>query len=80
MAIEGDALRVSVADTGSGIPDSIRDRVFEAFFTTKPHGSGLGLSVCYRVVTAHGGTIDIDSQVGRGTRVDVTIPLMEQDT
>ena len=78
-AIEGGSLGLQVADAGCGIPEEMRERVFDAFFTTKAHGSGLGLSVCYRVVTAHGGKVSIHGQPGRGTRVDIDIPLVEEE-
>jgi signal transduction histidine kinase len=68
---------VEVVDTGSGIAADVRRRVFDPFFTTKPpgQGTGLGLSVCYGIVRAHGGTIDIESEAGAGTSVRVRLPL-----
>jgi CheY-like chemotaxis protein len=67
-------------DDGEGIADDHLAKVFEPFFTTKPAGvgTGLGLSICQGIVDAHGGTIAIDSEVGRGTRVVVRLPLSEQ--
>ena len=67
----------SVSDTGPGIPSSIRRRVFEPFYTTKPvgMGSGLGLSVCRGIVEAHEGTIEVDDAPGGGARVTVSLPL-----
>ena len=66
-----------VADNGEGIAPDLLGRVFEAFFTTKPagKGTGLGLSLCYSIVKKHGGTIDIDSTLDQGTRVQVYFPL-----
>jgi len=66
-----------VADTGPGIPPSLRHRVFEPFFTTKPvgTGSGLGLSVCRGIVEAHEGTIEVSDAPGGGARVSVGLPL-----
>ena len=65
-----------VEDSGSGIPAERLSRIFEPFFTTKPvgQGTGLGLSVTYGIVAAHHGRIDVDSEVGRGSRFRVTLP------
>jgi signal transduction histidine kinase len=70
-------VKLRVADDGMGIPAEVRDRIFNPFFTTKPpgQGTGLGLAVCHGVVTAHGGEIRIDSQIGHGTAVTLTLPL-----
>ena len=70
--------RLSVADTGCGIPVEDMERVFEPFFTTKlaDKGTGLGLSTVHGVVTAHRGALTIDSVAGRGTRFEVYIPLV----
>jgi signal transduction histidine kinase len=66
-----------VRDTGDGISPDALAHVFDPFFTTKPAGSGtgLGLAVCYRIVTAHGGSIEVASPNGRGTSVRVTLPV-----
>jgi two-component system, NtrC family, sensor histidine kinase HydH len=72
-AIE-DRLRVVIEDTGVGIPADILPRVVEPFFTTKSRGTGLGLSICQRIVEAHRGTIELASEVGKGTRVTIEIP------
>jgi PAS domain S-box-containing protein len=70
-------VRISVTDTGLGIDKAIKNRVFEPFFTTKSqgHGSGLGLSVVYGIVTNHGGFIDVASESGRGTTFDIYLPV-----
>ena len=72
---ESDGVRVSVCDTGPGIPDDIRQRLFEPFYTTKPpgKGTGLGLHISHTVVARHGGRIDVDSTPGRTCFV-VTLP------
>jgi signal transduction histidine kinase len=75
----GDCIRVSVRDTGTGIPEHLRDRVFEPFFTTKPHGegTGLGLPMVRAMVEASGGTVTIDSRLGDGTTVTLWFPRVE---
>jgi PAS domain S-box-containing protein len=67
---------VEVSDNGPGIPEDVRSRIFDPFFTTKPVGLGLGLglSICHGIVTAHGGTISVESAVGHGTTFRVTLP------
>jgi PAS domain S-box-containing protein len=76
-AVEHDYARIDVVDQGEGIPKKYIDRVFEPFFTTKQpgEGTGLGLPLVYSIVQDHGGSVVIDSVVGRGTRVVVKIPL-----
>ncbi len=68
---------LAVADTGAGIPPDILPRVFDPFFTTKDvgQGTGLGLSIAHGIVTAHGGKIGIESEVGKGTCVRVRLPV-----
>ena len=74
-ATDGVGVRVTVADTGSGIPPEIRDRLFEPFFTTKEpgRGTGLGLHISHGVVARHGGRIEVESVPG-DTRFTVTLP------
>jgi signal transduction histidine kinase len=69
-----------VEDTGSGIPDELKDKIFEPMFTTKPlgRGTGLGLSIVRDLVTGQlGGTIDLTSQLGVGTTFVLTFPVAE---
>jgi signal transduction histidine kinase len=66
---------LAVSDTGPGIPSERLARVFEPFYSGKPNGSGLGLTIAERIVVAHGGRIEIDSEPGRGTRVTLLFPL-----
>jgi len=77
---EGGWAVIEVRDTGRGIPKEALPRIFEPFFTTKPvgEGTGLGLHVAYKIVKAHGGTIDIRSQVGAGTCVRIFLPSEER--
>jgi len=76
--LEGASVCLVVADTGEGIPADILHRVTEPFFTTKPpgRGTGLGLAMVYGTVNAHGGALDIQSEVGKGTRVLLRFPAM----
>ncbi|HEX4378321.1 MAG TPA: ATP-binding protein, partial [Steroidobacteraceae bacterium] len=72
-----DSIRVSVSDTGAGIPDTIRHRVFEPFFTTKDvgRGTGQGLAISHNIIVQrHGGSIDFESVVGKGTVFHLRLP------
>lgn len=71
--------KVSIRDTGSGIPQDILDKIFEPFFTTKDKGTGLGLAVSYRIVKEHRGEISVVSEEGKGTEFIVKLPLLEED-
>ena len=66
---------IDVVDDGPGVPRELCDRIFNAFFTTKPQGSGLGLAIVRKIVDAHDGQIDLTSTPGRGTRFRVTLPV-----
>ncbi|GAB4248963.1 MULTISPECIES: ATP-binding response regulator [Deferrisoma] len=70
----GDRVRLVVADTGRGIPKDQIANVFDPFYTTKTAGAGMGLTMVHRIVTRHGGAVDIESQVGRGTAVHLVLP------
>ena len=73
----GDEVWVEVADTGSGIPESIRSRIFDPFFTSKPvgKGTGMGLSIAYGIIQAHHGRIELKSEMGQGTTFRVILPI-----
>ncbi|MBI2892777.1 MAG: hypothetical protein HYY06_04445 [Deltaproteobacteria bacterium] len=71
-------LSIDVSDTGPGIPAEDRERIFSAFFTTKPGGTGLGLAVARDLVAAHGGTLDFASEGGKGTTFTATLPVAPQ--
>jgi signal transduction histidine kinase len=70
-------LTVSVRDTGTGISPANLERIFEPFFTTRSNdgGTGLGLSVSYGIVADHGGFIDVESQIGKGSTFTVWLPV-----
>ena len=73
---QGDFVAISVSDTGHGIPAHLMDKIFEPFFTTKPvgKGTGLGLSMVYGFVRQIGGYVDVETAIGKGTRVDLYLP------
>ncbi len=72
-----DQLLIAIKDNGSGIPDTIKDKIFQPFFTTKPtgQGTGLGLSLSYDIVKAHGGEVKLESQKGEGTKFIIVLPI-----
>ena len=72
---DGDAVELSVADSGGGIPDDVGRHLFEPFFTTKPQGTGLGLSITRQITEEHGGEIRWTSRPGSGTRFTIRLPL-----
>ncbi|MGB8885943.1 MAG: ATP-binding protein [Candidatus Korobacteraceae bacterium] len=67
-------IRVEVRDTGGGIRQEDLPHIFDPFFTTKQTGTGLGLSICYEIVKAHGGDVEVESEIGKGTRAVVILP------
>jgi signal transduction histidine kinase len=69
------AIEVRVRDEGVGIPAKDTEQIFRLYYTTKPQGSGIGLSMVYRIVQMHDGRIDVDSEVGRGTVMTMTLPV-----
>lgn len=72
----GDSVALEVADDGPGIPDELRNKVFQLYFTTKVKGSGIGLAMTYRAVQLHNGTIDFTSENGRGTTFHLEFPAV----
>ena len=82
LAREPARLLLEVIDTGPGIPAEIQSRIFEPFFTTKPQGegTGLGLSLCKRMLEEHEGTITAESEVGRGTTFRIELPAVSRPT
>jgi signal transduction histidine kinase len=64
-----------IADEGIGIPEEIREKIFDLYFTTKSEGSGIGLAMTYRILQLHHGSVEVQSSVGRGTEFQLRIPL-----
>jgi two-component system NtrC family sensor kinase len=75
--LENDGVAIDVADNGTGIPPDVLPKIFDPFFTTKEigKGTGLGLSISYQIIKDHGGRINVESQVGHGTKFTVWLPL-----
>jgi PAS domain S-box-containing protein len=74
---EGDGALISVRDQGAGIPDNIRDKIFNLYFTTKTGGSGIGLAMAYRVVQLHHGSVEFSTIIDHGTTFYLRFPLAE---
>jgi signal transduction histidine kinase len=66
---------LDVIDTGCGIPPDVLPRLFKPFVTTKAGGNGLGLATARKVIAAHGGTIDVESEPGRGSKFSIRLPV-----
>jgi signal transduction histidine kinase len=69
------AVRIELSDTGEGISPEVLSRLFEPFLTTKVHGSGFGLFTSYKIIEAHSGRINVESQVGLGTTFSILLPV-----
>ncbi|MCB0345912.1 MAG: HAMP domain-containing histidine kinase [Bdellovibrionales bacterium] len=65
---------IKITDNGSGIPDEVRERIFEPFYTTKDEGTGLGLAIVHSLISAHDGTLSLSSEPGEGTEITISIP------
>jgi len=72
-------LLISVSDTGVGLPEEKADQIFNAFFTTKPQGSGMGLAISRSIVESHGGSLGATSNGGRGATFHFTLPSAGQE-
>ena len=78
--VKGDMVKISVKDTGSGMSEEIRKKIYDPFFTTKEvgKGTGLGLYISYGIIEKHNGKIEVFSNVGEGTEFVITIPITQQ--
>lgn len=79
-ALKNGEVRVTVSDTGKGIPGEQLAKIFEPFYTTKHRGTGLGMTICKRVIEQHGGAIQVRSEPGKGTTVSVTLPTYTKES
>ena len=72
-----DKVEIAVKDNGNGIPQKVLDKIFQPFFTTKPtgQGTGLGLSLAYDIIKAHGGELKVETKVNEGTAFIILLPL-----
>jgi signal transduction histidine kinase len=73
------SIRVTIKDSGKGIPENIQSKIFEPFFTTKEvgQGTGLGLSICQGIIEKHHGSIEVKSQVGKGSEFVIVVPVKQ---
>ena len=78
--LESGGVSLDVIDTGCGIAPEVLAKLFKPFLTTKPGGNGLGLATAKKIVTAHGGTIEVQSELGRGTKFTIRLPAVELTT
>ncbi|MFI5354920.1 MAG: sensor histidine kinase, partial [Desulfobaccales bacterium] len=74
----GRAVVIRVSDTGPGIPESVRNQVFQPFFSTKEEGTGLGLSIATRIIEDHGGRLELEAGEAGGATFVITLPLREE--
>ena len=74
---QADLVEISVSDTGVGVPPESLERIFRPFYTTKRGGTGLGLSLCRRIIRQHGGTLNVESKLGKGSRFIIRLPMRE---
>jgi hypothetical protein len=74
---QADLVEISVSDTGVGVPPESLERIFRPFYTTKRGGTGLGLSLCRRIIRQHGGTLTVESKLGKGSRFIIRLPMRE---
>lgn len=76
---KNDTIFIRISDTGKGMPDAVREKIFDPFYTTRrPLGTGLGMSIVHGIIKRHGGKIEVESEVGKGTTVTISIPAAEE--
>jgi len=75
----GDFLEITFSDTGKGMSEEVKSKIFDPFFTTRrPQGTGLGMSVTYSIMNRHGGKIEVESEVGKGAKFTLHIPIRKE--
>ncbi|OHD13020.1 MAG: PAS domain-containing sensor histidine kinase [Spirochaetes bacterium GWB1_48_6] len=79
IEVIGDEVRITVADSGVGIPEDKLGKIFEPYFTTKENGTGLGLTLTYKIIKEHGGDIAVVSKPGQGTTFTITLPIPQKE-
>jgi signal transduction histidine kinase len=67
-------VKISITDSGNGIGEQDREKIFEPFFTTKENGTGLGLSIVHKIIENHNGVIQVESEVGKGSKFTIFLP------
>ena len=72
---DNDNLIIEIEDNGPGIPDNIKQKIFELYFTTKNEGNGLGLSISQKIIAQLNGTIDFESRLNKGTKFKIKLPI-----
>jgi two-component system sensor histidine kinase HydH len=77
---ETENVNIIVSDTGKGIPSEQLKKIFDPYFTTKNKGTGLGLAIVHKIIEAHGGHIEVNSTINKGTSVLIRIPCEQQQT
>jgi two-component system sensor histidine kinase PilS (NtrC family) len=80
LSVAEDGSTLCVTDSGTGVPQALRQKIFDPFFTTKDHGTGLGLAMTHSIIEAHGGTLELDSKVDCGARFVIRLPLADEAT
>ena len=68
---------IRIIDDGAGIPQEIKEQIFNPFFTTKDEGTGLGLSIAFNIINEHGGWLDVSSEQGQGASFVITLPIKD---
>lgn len=79
VSVQGNQVCLAVSDTGCGIPEESMDKLFEPLFTTKPRGIGMGLAVTKSLVEANGGSIEVESDVGKGSTFSIVLPIWKEE-
>ncbi len=74
-----DDVTIVIEDTGIGMPEEVQNKIFNLYYTTKPGGTGLGLSIVHQIISEHEGDISVRSQPGKGTKITIKLPLVQQE-